>query len=228
MPRLADHDQRRKQITDAARRVIAHGGLGAATFQSVAADAGISVRLVQYYFGTKRTFLLATHQAVVADAGARFTRRLSALGADPDPRAVIRAILTELLPADAARREDAVVLNAFHAGALSAGGADGGVGPSGGAGSDGGTGSDGAAASGVGAEDTLGAPRYLIAAIADQLWRARAASSAGGVEGGDADLDAELILAAAAGLTQTLLVDVSAAERAEALLDRLLDRLVPA
>ncbi len=76
----------------------------------------------------------------------------------------------------------------------------------------------------------LGAPRYLIAAIADQLRRARAASSAGGGAGrdagGDADLDAELILAAAAGLTQTLLVDASAAERADALLDRLLDRLV--
>ncbi|WP_036961271.1 TetR/AcrR family transcriptional regulator [Promicromonospora kroppenstedtii] len=223
MPRLADHDQRRKQITDAARRVIARGGLGAATFQSVAADAGISVRLVQYYFGTKRTFLLATHQAVVADAGTRFTRRLTTLGADPEPRAVIRAILTELLPADAARREDAVVLNAFHAGALSAGRA--------GDDSGGGAASDGAAAPDVGAEDTLGAPRYLIGAIAAQLQRARAASSAGGdggVEGGDTDLDAELILAAAAGLTQTLLVDASAAERADALLDRLLDRLVAA
>ncbi|MFE7507012.1 TetR/AcrR family transcriptional regulator [Promicromonospora sp. NPDC057488] len=217
MPRLADHDQRRKQITDAARRVVARGGLGAATFQSVAAEAGVSVRLVQYYFGTKRAFLLATHRAVVADAGARFTARLATLGADPEPRAVVRAILTELLPADAARREDAVVLNAFHAGALSAGGADGGTG-------------SGAAAADVGAEDTLGAPRYLITAIADQLRRARAgaASSADGDESGDVDLDAELILAAAAGLTQTLLVDASAAERADALLDRLLDRLVAA
>ncbi|WP_228539386.1 TetR family transcriptional regulator [Nocardia sp. XZ_19_385] len=34
----------RQQITDAARRVIAAGGLEAATFQSVAAEAGVSVR----------------------------------------------------------------------------------------------------------------------------------------------------------------------------------------
>ncbi|MFC4628709.1 TetR/AcrR family transcriptional regulator [Promicromonospora alba] len=200
MPRLADHDERRSQITSAARRVIARDGLGAATFQSVAAEAGISVRLVQYYFGTKRQFLLATHQAVVADAGARFTRRLSALGADPGPHEVIRAILTELLPTDAGRRRDTVVLNSFHAAAL--------------------TDPD------VAAEDTLGAPRFLVRAIAEQLHRVRgdATPSAGRT----AELDAELIVVGTSGLAQLLLVDDAAGERVAELLDRLLDRLVPA
>jgi AcrR family transcriptional regulator len=198
MPKLADHDQRRAQITSAARRVIARDGLGAATFQSVAAEAGISVRLVQYYFGTKRKFLLATHHAVVSDAGARFTRRLSTLGADPAPRDVIRAILTELLPTDAGRRRDTIVLNAFHSAALTA--------------------------SEVDAEDTLGAPRFLVETITEQLRRARgdASSSAGRA----AELDAELIVAAVSGLAQTLLVDDSAEKRADELLDRLLDRMV--
>ncbi|PUB24461.1 TetR family transcriptional regulator [Promicromonospora sp. AC04] len=200
MPRLADHDQRRAQITGAARRVIARDGLAAATFQSVAAEAGISVRLVQYYFGTKRKFLLATHQAVVADAGTRFTRRLGTLGADPAPRDVIRAILTELLPADAARRQDAIVLNAFHAAVLTA--------------------------SDVGAEDTLGAPQFLIKTIAEQLRRVRTGATASARRA--ADLDAELIVASAAGLSQTLLVDIGAEDRADNLLDRLLDRMVEA
>lgn len=198
MPRLADHDQRRAQITESARQVIAHDGLGAATFQSVAAEAGISVRLVQYYFGTKRKFLLATHQAVVADAGTRFTRRLGALGKDPAPRDVIRAILAELLPVDAARRQDAVVLNAFHTAALTA--------------------------SDIETEDTLGAPRFLVTTIAEQLRLARAAATPAARRA--ADLDAELIVASAAGLTQTLLVDASAGGRADELLDRLLDRMV--
>lgn len=200
MPRLADHDQRRTQITSAARRVIARDGLGAATFQSVAAEAGISVRLVQYYFGTKRKFLLATHQAVVADAGARFTSRLSTLGADPAPRDVIRAILTELLPTDTPRRQDAIVLNAFHAAALTA--------------------------SDVRAEDTLGAPRFLVRTIAEQLRRLRAGAASSADRA--ADLDAELIVALAGGLAQTLLVDKGAEERADELLDRLLDRMVEA
>lgn len=198
MPRLADHDERRAQITSAARRVIARDGLGAATFQSVAAEAGISVRLVQYYFGTKRKFLLATHHAVVSDAGVRFTRRLGTLGADPGPHDVIRAILVELLPTDADRQRDMIILNAFHAAALTS--------------------------SEVGAEDTLGAPRFLITTIAEQLRRVRGdvASSAEYV----AELDAELIVAAASGLAQTLLVDDTAEKRADELLDRLLDRMV--
>jgi AcrR family transcriptional regulator len=203
MPKLADHDQRRTQITSAARRVIARDGLAAATFQSVAAEAGISVRLVQYYFGTKRKVLLATHQAVVADAGARFTRRLSTLGAEPAPREVIRAILTELLPTDADRRRDTIVLNTFHAAAL--------------------TSPD------VGAEDTLGAPRFLARAIAEQLRRARGdAAPAGRAAELDAELDAELIVAGASGLAQTLLVDDGSVERMDELLDRLLDRMVEA
>ena len=203
MPKLADHDQRRTQITDAARRVIARDGLGAATFQSVAAEAGISVRLVQYYFGTKRQFLLATHQAVVADAGTRFTHRLSTLGSDPAPRAVIHAILTELLPTDADRRRDMIVLNAFHAAAL--------------------TGSE------VAAEDTLGAPRFLVGAVTEQLLRARGDTAAADrAAGRAAELDAELIVAGTSGLAQTLLVDDAAGPRVAELLDRLLDRLVPA
>lgn len=202
MPKLADHDQRRTQITSAARRVIARDGLGAATFQSVAAEAGISVRLVQYYFGTKRQFLLATHQAVVADAGERFTRRLGALGADPAPRDVIRAILTELLPTDPDRRRDTIVLNTFHAAAL--------------------TSSD------VVTEDTLGAPRFLARTIADQLRRVRGGAPSAAGPDGPADLDAELIVAGASGLAQTLLVDDGAGQRVEALLDRLLDRMVEA
>lgn len=198
MPRLADHDQRRAQITSAARRVIARDGLSAATFQSVAAEAGISVRLVQYYFGTKRKFLLATHHAVVSDAGARFARRLGTLGADPAPRDVIRAILTELLPTDADRRQDTMVLNAFHAAALTT--------------------------SEVAAEDTLGAPRFLVGTIAEQLRRVRGDTAPSALRA--AELDAELIVTSAGGLAQTLLVDDSAEKRVGELLDRLLERLV--
>jgi AcrR family transcriptional regulator len=198
MPKLADHDQRRAQITSAARQVIARDGLGAATFQSVAAEAGISVRLVQYYFGTKQKFLLATHRAVVADAGTRFTERLSTLGAEPAPREVVRAILTELLPADADRRRDTIVLNSFHAAAL--------------------TSPD------VAAEDTLGAPRFLVRVIAEQLRRARGDAA----DQRTAELDAELIVAGTSGLVQTLLVDDGAEGRVGELLDRLLDRMVEA
>ncbi|WP_345494876.1 TetR/AcrR family transcriptional regulator [Nocardia callitridis] len=150
VPRLVDHEVRRRQITDAARRVIVGGGLDAVTFQSVAAEAGFSVRLVQYYFGTKREFLLATHRSVMADAGARFARRWAELGEQAAPRAALRALFEELLPLDEQRREEEIVLGAFNTAAI--------------------------AGQGISSEETLAAPRALLMLIGEQLKRANATS----------------------------------------------------
>lgn len=194
MPKLVDHDDRRREITDAGRRVIARDGLRSATFQSVAAEAGVSVRLVQYYFGTKRDVLLAIHRAVAADAGGRISRGLAALGAHASAFEIVRALLVELLPVDAARRQDAVVLGAFHAEALTGGE--------------------------VSPDDTTGAPRFLTDTIAAELRRLGDGDEA-------ADLDARLVVAAAAGLAQQMLVDPEVTDRADLLLDHLLQRFLP-
>ncbi|WP_435736872.1 TetR family transcriptional regulator [Cellulosimicrobium sp. PMB13] len=207
MPRLVDHDERRRQITGAARRVVARDGLEAATFQAVAAEAGVSVRLVQYYFGNKEGLLLATHRAVIEDAAARF-------GGGPGqrpaggPRDVLRGILAALLPLDAERRADAVVLAAFHAAAL--------------------TGST------VEARAMLGAPRALVDVVAALLLGARppggdtqdpAEDPAEDDRAGTA-LDAELVLATAAGLVQGVLAGHYTPDAALALADHLLDRVL--
>jgi len=66
MPKLVDHELRRRQIADALLRVAAARGLHQAGLREVAAEAGLSVRLIQYYFGTKEQLLLyATHQLAV-------------------------------------------------------------------------------------------------------------------------------------------------------------------
>ncbi|MFI6042444.1 TetR/AcrR family transcriptional regulator [Nocardia sp. NPDC051321] len=153
MPRLVDHDVRRKQITDAVRRVIVGGGLESVTFQTVAVEAEMSIRLVQYYFGSKREFLLATHRSVMEDAGARFMRRWTAMGPDAAPRAVIHAILAELLPLDAQRREETIVLGSFGWAAVTG--------------------------QAITAEETFAAPRTLVTVIANQIARlGRAEASA--------------------------------------------------
>ncbi|WP_036529322.1 TetR/AcrR family transcriptional regulator [Nocardia sp. CNY236] len=198
MPRLADHEQRRHQITNAARRVIASGGLEAATFQSVAAEAGVSVRLVQYYFGTKREFLLATHRAVMVRAATRFARELAALGESATPRDILRTLFTELLPLDDARRDDSIVLGAFHHATL--------------------TGAE------IGAADTLGAPRFVVDTTAEQLRRLRIAETP--IAARALELDAQLIASTVGGLVQGFLVDCPATEDAAELLDRLLDRML--
>ncbi|WP_231390230.1 TetR/AcrR family transcriptional regulator [Nocardia sp. CNY236] len=198
VPRVVDHEVRRREITNAVRKVMARGGLDAATFQSVAAEAGVSVRLVQYYFGTKREFLLATHRAVLDDAAARFGQQVAALGEDAAPRDALRIILTELLPLDDVRRQDAIVLDAFYAAALTGGDA-------------------------FGMTDSRGGLRALVDVVADNLRRARrtgASATAPAV-----DLDAELVALTVVGLTQAAL-DPVVAETAPALVERLLDRML--
>ena len=69
-----DHDVRKRQITDAVVRITVKGGLASATFREVAAEAGVSVRLVQYYFGTKDQLLLETQRHVAERSVARIRR----------------------------------------------------------------------------------------------------------------------------------------------------------
>ncbi|MEU0545669.1 TetR/AcrR family transcriptional regulator [Nocardia sp. NPDC005978] len=198
MPRLADHDQRRAQITTAARKVIARGGLAAATFQSVAAEAGISVRLVQYYFGTKQEVLAATHLSVVAAAGDRFARNIAALGESAPPREILATVFNELLPWDETRREEAIILIAFHTAALTT--------------------------DDVEPKDTAGPGLWLMNAVADQLRRVRPAETPAAAT--QLILDAQLLVAAVGGMTQGMLTIPQSATDADALIDRLLDRFL--
>ena len=66
MPKRVDHSVRRRQIIEAVCRITVKGGLASATFREVAAEAGVSVRLVQYYFGTKDELMLSTQRYVAA------------------------------------------------------------------------------------------------------------------------------------------------------------------
>ncbi len=129
----------------------------------------------------------------MADAGARFTRRWEALSADTTPRETVRAILTELLPLDDRRREEAIVLGAFNTAALTGGS--------------------------ITAEETPAAPRALVTLIAERLERSRAAETTPA----HAALDAELILATVGGIAQGVLAGHYTAQTATELVERLLD-----
>ncbi|WP_040796319.1 TetR/AcrR family transcriptional regulator [Nocardia higoensis] len=202
MPRLADHDARRRQITDAARRVIVRGGLDAATFQAVAAEAGISVRLVQYYFGTKRDFLLGTLKSVIDAMALRFLGQFESLGTEPDPRFALQMIGRALLPLDDIRRDEAQILAAYQAARL--------------------TGSPTLPG------ETLAPARLLEQTLAEHIRRARGlAPGSDSPEGSAAaDRDAELLTVVIAGLSQAVLSDFYSPERAAELLDHTIDRVL--
>jgi AcrR family transcriptional regulator len=124
MPKRVDHDVRRRQIADALLRVAATRGLHATGFREVAAEAGVSVRLVQYYFETKEALLLHGLRRV----GEQFGERVAARAASPDPgehtppsgadRARIEHVLLASMPLDEDSRALYLVYNQYFALAL--------------------------------------------------------------------------------------------------------------
>ncbi|MES9505762.1 TetR/AcrR family transcriptional regulator [Streptomyces sp. NPDC000609] len=100
MPKRVDHEERRGQIAEALVRVAGRRGLHAVGMRDVAAEAGVSLRLVQYYFGTKEKLLLYGLQHLTDRFTERVGARLRAAGRDPGPRATAEALLLTSLPTD--------------------------------------------------------------------------------------------------------------------------------
>jgi AcrR family transcriptional regulator len=203
VPRRVDHEERRRQIADALVRTAATRGLHATGMREVAAEAGVSLRLVQYYFGTKEELLLAAMQQLAAQFSDRAMARIrqSRQGDGPaSPRDVIAAILTEALPADDERRTFALVSTAYLALSLT----------------------DPALAISPLVRNT----NVVSDVIAAQL---RTAQAAGDMPARlDPDLEAISLLAMSAGLGTSVLAGHSTPGQAQAVIDYHLDRLFPA
>ncbi|MFA5708016.1 MAG: TetR/AcrR family transcriptional regulator [Mycolicibacterium sp.] len=104
MPRTVDHGQRRAVIAEAVVRVAGREGLHAVTMRAVAAEAGVSVRLVQYYFHSKAQLMVGTLDYLEGQSHRRWAARLQGLGDPPPPRTVVEAFAAEALPTDEASR----------------------------------------------------------------------------------------------------------------------------
>lgn len=113
MPRTVDHDARRRQIAEAVWRLATTGGLEDVTLRQVATEAGVSARLLQYYFGTRDQLLLGALQILNADAEQRARERMAVLGDTPTMHALVRGVLLELLPLDEERRNRHLVYVAY-------------------------------------------------------------------------------------------------------------------
>ncbi|MFI9804151.1 TetR/AcrR family transcriptional regulator [Streptomyces sp. NPDC052301] len=100
MPKRVDHAQRRNEIAGALIRVAGRRGLHAVGMRDVAAEADVSLRLVQYYFETKEKLLLFGLQRLTERFGERVAARLAAAEGGPGPRATVEALLMAALPTD--------------------------------------------------------------------------------------------------------------------------------
>lgn len=112
MPKRVDHEERRRLIAAAVRRIAADRGLEAVSLGEVAAEAGISKGLVQHYFPSKDAMLRHATRTLRDQVENRvrpeFAGGLTGL----------RAALVALLPLDDESRTEALVANAFVVRAL--------------------------------------------------------------------------------------------------------------
>jgi AcrR family transcriptional regulator len=113
------HEQRRAQIADAVERLVAAKGLDGATVARTAAEAGVSVGLVQHYFASKDDMLRYAYTRVTERAMGRAERRAREIDEHRGTiRQAVREGLRERLPLDEARRADWRVSFAFAARAV--------------------------------------------------------------------------------------------------------------
>ncbi|MFF2044328.1 TetR/AcrR family transcriptional regulator [Kitasatospora sp. NPDC058170] len=95
-----DHEERRRQIAEALLRIADTEGLQSASMRAVATEAGVSLRLVQYYFTTKEGLLLDALARLGAQLQARMEQWIGAAGSPPTPRGIVTAVLSCILPTD--------------------------------------------------------------------------------------------------------------------------------
>lgn len=115
MPVQVDHEARRAQIITGLLAVAAKDGLHQVTMRSAAQAAGVSLRLVQYYFGSKAQLLHAALQHLEQQSTQRWNDRMNTLPPDVGHRAVLEAYFDEALPIDDTSRAFHVVFSAYTA-----------------------------------------------------------------------------------------------------------------
>ncbi|OCA80885.1 TetR/AcrR family transcriptional regulator [Pseudobacillus wudalianchiensis] len=96
MPKLVDHDKRKKHIAEATWRVILEQGMEGATVRNIAKEAGISLGALRYYFSTQDDLLVYAMELVKEQAEARINQIVVE---DLPPKETIVKILMELVPA---------------------------------------------------------------------------------------------------------------------------------
>lgn len=109
MPKLVDHESRRRQLAEATWRLIRRHGLEAVSVRNVAREAGVSVGSLRHYFGSQSELLAFALKMV----GERIEERLARLELGKELRSDIEAIIAQILPLDEERITETIIWLAF-------------------------------------------------------------------------------------------------------------------
>lgn len=115
MPKIVDHDARRRELLDAVVRVIAENGMEAATTRALARETGWSTGALAHYFSGKADILASALEYSHERIKARWAHDLAGLHG----MAALRRLLLDNLPLDETRRVETRLEMVFWSQALS-------------------------------------------------------------------------------------------------------------
>lgn len=195
VPKKVDHEKRKRQITDAVCRITLRGGLHAATFRSIAAEAQMSVPLIQHYFSTKAELLDTTQRHV----GERSTERLMEWidRTDGSARQVLGAFVKSFMPVDEESRTAGLMYIALYNEAVS---------------------KQASASPSDDRPEAQAMADLMVTTILEQLERGPLR------QGVDPKIEAQLLTGLTTGIGQYLLLGTLSADQAYAAIDYHLDR----
>ena len=107
MPKVVDHELRRRELAGAVWRVIVREGVADVSIRSVAAEAGWSSGALRHYFATRAELLAFACERVIEQV----TERITGAGRP----ATARGVLLETMPVDLPRHTEASIAFAFLA-----------------------------------------------------------------------------------------------------------------
>lgn len=110
MPKVVDHDERRRELVEASWQVIADEGLESLTMRKIAAAAGCTTGRLTHYFPNRETLVLVALKAAYDAAALRMAEARKRQGT---ARTRLQAMLEETLPLDEERLREWKIWIAF-------------------------------------------------------------------------------------------------------------------
>lgn len=112
MPKIVDHEERKKRIAEAMWRVILDKGMEGATVRNIAEEAGLSLGALRYYFQNQDDLLVYAMELVIERANARIE---VVMQRNLPPKERVIAVLLECVPINTESRAEMAVWFAFKA-----------------------------------------------------------------------------------------------------------------
>lgn len=113
MPKKIDHQARRLELTEALWRITRSDGWDAISLRKVAAEAGVSMGMVQHYFTTKDEMLCFAMEMISEDVRQRIRARVAKLPQPHSPRRLVWTVLSEMIPRPTRRATEVEAAQVF-------------------------------------------------------------------------------------------------------------------